>query len=67
VFEYKSEILDIIIKFGVKDDANDLDVSKIDELINQRVSEGWEFVTYSVVHNTIGVRNSLLVTFKKQK
>ena len=34
VFEYKSEILDIIIKFGVKDDANDLDVSKIDELIH---------------------------------
>jgi len=67
VFEYKSEVLDIIIKFGVKDDANDLDVSKIDELINQRVSEGWEFVAYSFIHNTIGVRNSLLITFRKQK
>jgi len=43
MFEYKTEVLDIIIKFGVKDEANDLDVSKIDDLINQRVSEGTEF------------------------
>ena len=67
MFEYKSEILDTVIKYGVKDSANDLDVSKIDELINQRAVEGWEFVTHSFTSNTVGPRNSILVTFRKQK
>ena len=67
MFEYKSEIIDTIIKYGVKDDANDFDVSRIDELINTRTSEGWEFVTYSFMSNTVGPRNSILVTFRKLK
>jgi len=67
MFEYKSEILDTFIQYGVKDDANDIDVSNIDELINQRVAEGWEFVAYSFISNTVGPRNSVLITFRKQK
>jgi len=67
MFEYKSELLDTMIRYGVKDDANDVDVSKIDELINQRISEGWEFVGHSFTSNTIGPRNSILITFRKQK
>ena len=67
MFEYKSEVLDTLIKYGVKDDANDLDVSRIDELIYKRASEGWEFVTYSFTSNTVGPRNSILLTFRKQK
>ena len=67
MFEHKSEVLDVVIKYGVKDNANDSDVSRIDELINQRVAEGWEFVTYSFTSNTVGPRNSVLITFRKQK
>ena len=66
MFEYKSEILDTVIKYGVKDDANDVDVSRIDELINQREAEGWEFVAHSFTSNTVGPRNSILLTFRKQ-
>ena len=49
MFEYKSEILDTFIQYGAKDGANDIDVSKIDELINLRVAEGWEFVAHSFI------------------
>ncbi|MDR0470098.1 MAG: DUF4177 domain-containing protein [Nitrososphaerota archaeon] len=67
MFEYKSEILDTIIKYGVKDSANDIDIAKIDELINKRTQEGWEFVTYSFISNTLGPRNTILITFRQEK
>ena len=67
MFEYKSEVLDTIIKYGVKDNTNDIDISKIDELINKRTEEGWEFVAHSFISNTLGPRSSILITFRKEK
>ena len=66
MFEYKTEIL----KTGVKwfsDKANEADVSELDELINERASEGWELVTYSYMSTSLQTRGATLITFRKQK
>ena len=62
--KYKSEILETTFKFfdyGV----NETDLSRLDELINQRDAEGWEFVTYSYVGNAFGSYGKILVTYRK--
>jgi len=66
VFEYKTEVLTTGLKW-VSDKANDADVSALDELINQRASEGWELVTYSYMATSLQTRGATLITFKKQK
>ena len=67
MYEYKSEVLDTLIRYGFKDDTNDSEVSKIDDLINRRTEEGWEFVTHSFMSNLAGPRSSILITFRKPK
>ncbi|MCL1976542.1 MAG: DUF4177 domain-containing protein [Candidatus Bathyarchaeota archaeon] len=68
MFEYKSEILITTIKW-VNDSANEADVARLDELINKRTQEGWEFVTYSYMANglTAHIRSAILITFRKEK
>ncbi|MCL2476621.1 DUF4177 domain-containing protein [Candidatus Bathycorpusculum sp.] len=66
MFEYKSEVLVTTIKW-VNDRANETDVSRLDDLINKRTEEGWEFVTYSYMANTAGIRSAILITFRKEK
>jgi len=67
MFKFKSEILDTFIKYGVKADVNDVDTSKIDELVNKRTAKGWVFITCSFIVNSIDSHNSLLITFRKEK
>ena len=65
MYIYQSEILDTVLKWGPKDSANEKDVAALDELINQRTAEGWEFVAYSYMANVMSTRSAILVTFRK--
>jgi len=62
MYEYKSEILKTggIIKSGL----NDKDMVALDELINKRTAEGWEFVAYTI---SVSAIIQFVVTFKKAK
>jgi hypothetical protein len=66
VFEYKSEILKTEFKW-VKDSASENDLAKLDELINKRTEEGWEFVTHSYMVNAFAATSAILITFRKEK
>lgn len=66
MFEYKSEIIKTTRKW-IKDSANEKDLSILDELINKRTVEGWEFITYSYMVNIFSWRSAILVTFRKEK
>jgi len=55
------------IKWGLKDSANDKDIYKLDQLINERASSGWEFVCHSYMPNVAAARSAILVTFRKEK
>ena len=66
MFEYKTEILSTGVKW-LSDKANDADASALDELINKRVLEGWELVTYSYMSTSFQSRGATLITFKKEK
>ena len=66
MFEYKTEILLTGIKW-FSDKANAADVSALDQLINERASEGWELVTYSYMATSVQARGATLITFKRQK
>ncbi|MGL6198342.1 MAG: DUF4177 domain-containing protein [Lachnospiraceae bacterium] len=65
MFEYKTEILTTGVKL-LSDKANAADVSALDQLINDRASEGWELVTYSYMATALETRGATLITFKKQ-
>jgi hypothetical protein len=67
VFEYKSEVLTTNVKWGLKDSASQTDVTNLDNLIHQRIAEGWEFVTYSYMVNVVAPKSAILVTFRKPK
>ncbi|MCL2288359.1 MAG: DUF4177 domain-containing protein [Candidatus Bathyarchaeota archaeon] len=68
MFEYKSEVLKTTYKW-VNDRANEKDIAQLDELINKRTAEGWEFVTYSYMtnHSGLSLRSAILITFRKEK
>ncbi|MDR0471054.1 MAG: DUF4177 domain-containing protein [Nitrososphaerota archaeon] len=66
MFVYKSEVLVTAMKW-VNDSANEADVARLDDLINKRTEEGWEFVTYSYMANVGGIRSAILITFRKEK
>ena len=66
MFVYKSEILKASYKWTGHND-NQKDVTRLDNLINEKVADGWEFVTYSYKGNGLGVRAVFVVTFRKQK
>lgn len=67
MFEYKSELLDSRVKWGFNDSADEKDIEKLDQLINERASEGWELVTYSYMTNNTGVKSTFVITFRRKK
>ena len=66
MWTYRSEVLETSVKW-FKDSANIEDLERLDDLINSRANEGWEFVTHSYMPNVIATRSSILVTFRKEK
>ena len=46
MYIYKTELLKVSVKW-FSDKASEKDIAMLDNLINTRVSEGWEFVTYN--------------------
>ncbi|WP_429957739.1 DUF4177 domain-containing protein [Enterococcus sp. AZ196] len=50
-----------------KDSANREDLERLDDLINSRANEGWEFVTHSYMPNVTATRSAILVTFRKEQ
>ena len=65
--EYKTELLDSRLKWGFNDSADEKDIEKLDELLNQIAEEGWELVTYSYMTNAFGVKSAFAITFKRKK
>ena len=66
MYTYKSEILTVSIKW-FSDKANSEDIAMLDKLINERTSEGWEFVTYDYMATSTQMRGAFIVTFRKEK
>lgn len=66
MFEYKTELLNSRTKW-INDSADEKDIAKLDELLNQRSSEGWELVCYSYMTNVLGTKSVFSVTFKRKK
>ncbi len=66
MYIYKTEILPVSMKF-FSDKANEKDAAELDELLNQRASEGWELVTYDYMATSAQVKGAFVVTFKKEK
>ena len=66
MYEYKNEVLPTTIKW-VSDNANEEDMRRLNELIEQRAAEGWEYVSQSYTKSLFGARNSFQITFRKEK
>ena len=66
MYTYKSEILSVSIKW-FSDKATSEDIAMLDKLINERTSEGWEFVTYDYMATSTQMRGTFIVTFRKEK
>ena len=62
--EYKTEILKVSYRL-LKASIKEPEVKELDELINQRASEGWELVTYTFMGNNDSFSRGVLMTFKK--
>lgn len=65
MYTYKSEKLTVSVKW-FSDKASEADIEQLDELINQRASEGWELVTYDYMATSNQIRGAFLVTFRKE-
>ena len=66
MYTYKSEILSVSMKW-FSDKATSEDIAILDKLINERISEGWEFVTYDYMATSTQMRGAFIVTFRKEK
>ena len=66
MYTYKSEILSVSMKW-FSDKATSEDIAMLDKLINERTSEGWEFVTYDYMTTSTQMRGAFIVTFRKEK
>ena len=64
MYIYKSEILKVGSKLW-SDKADEDDLVLLDELINQRASEGWELVTYDYMATSTQIRGAFVLTFRK--
>ncbi|MDR2699091.1 MAG: DUF4177 domain-containing protein [Candidatus Methanoplasma sp.] len=63
---YKSEIVRVTFKLMMSS-INESEVTKLNELIEKRSSEGWELVTYTFMGGGGGndFGRGILVTFKR--
>ena len=66
MYTYKSEILSVSMKW-FSDKATSEDIAMLDKLINERTSEGCEFVTYDYMATSTQMRGAFIVTFRKEK
>ena len=66
MWTYRSEVLETSVKW-FKDSASIEDLERLDDLINSRANECWEFVTHSYMPNVIATRSAILITFRKEK
>ncbi len=65
MYTYKTEILMVGAKL-FSDKANEEDIAKLDKLINERASDGWELVTYDYMATSSQIRGAFVVTFRKE-
>ncbi len=66
MYIYQTEILQVSTKW-FSDKANAADTSKLDNLINERASEGWELVTYDYMATSMQIKGAFVITFRKEK
>lgn len=65
MYSYKTEILDVSTKF-FSDKANEKDAAKLDALLNQKVAEGWELVTYDYMATSTQIHGAFIITFRRE-
>ena len=66
MYQYKTEILTVSVKW-LSNKANEQDISQLDELLNQRDSEGWELVTYDYMATSTQLKGAFVITFRRKK
>ena len=66
MYTYRTEILPVSTKF-FSDQADQKDISILDDLLNQRASEGWELVTYDYMATSMQIKGAFVVTFRKER
>lgn len=66
MYTYKTEILTVGTKF-FSDKADAKDISMLDDLLNERATEGWELVTYDYMATSTQIKGAFVVTFRKEK
>ncbi|MDR2655827.1 MAG: DUF4177 domain-containing protein [Oscillospiraceae bacterium] len=67
MLEYKSEVVTMPVSFFSSKPKPE-SLAEFDKLLDERSSEGWELVSYShLVDVNAGAKNSILLTFKKEK
>ncbi|MBQ6059511.1 MAG: DUF4177 domain-containing protein [Clostridia bacterium] len=62
---YKTEILQVSSKV-FSDKADEKDASALDQLLNQRASEGWELVTYDYMATSLQIKGAFIITFRRE-
>lgn len=66
MYTYRTENLPVSTKF-FSDKADQKDISILDDLLNQRASEGWELVTYDYMATSMQIKGAFVVTFRKER
>lgn len=66
MYTYKTEILTVGTKF-FSDKADAKDISMLDDLLNERATEGWELVTYDYMATSTQIKGAFVVTFRKKR
>lgn len=66
MYTYRTEILPVSTKF-FSDKSDQKDISILDDLLNQRASEGWELVTYDYMATSMQIKGAFVVTFRKER
>lgn len=66
MYTYRTEILPVSTK-SFSDKADQKDISILDDLLNQRASEGWELVTYDYMATSMQIKGAFVVTFRKER
>lgn len=65
MLKYQSEFVRIPFKI-LKKTMTENEVSKLDELINQRASEGWKLITYGAMMSDDLLSYTILITFGRE-
>lgn len=66
MFIYKTKILKTDAKW-FSDKADEGDISKLDELLNEQTANGWELVTYSYMATSMQIKGAFVITFRKHR